>query len=600
MTGLLRIFLLPAFLGLMLVSVSAPALGAPASAASDEQRQLDQLYAAYWQDWSALQARVGDSLEDSWDRDATATLRRYQSALLKFDPQPLSEQDRISYEMLRYELAQKLSYYGTGVYATARMLPINQFTGYHMQFALDQSGAGSYNFKTVADYDNALKLADGYARWTDDAIARMKEGVGKGVVLPRVVVERVLPQLQQYFGMPPEKSVFWQPIVKFPADIPAAERQRLSKAYAEKIAEVIEPAYRRLYVYMHDDYLPHASATPGLGALPGGAALYAYDIRANTTTGMTPEQIHALGLAQVREITGEMEGVLKTVGFQGTLADFYAHVRTDKALHFQNPDEVIPAYKAALARILPTLPRLFDVMPKAKLEIRAIPEAAARVYRGNGDYQEAAADGSRPGILWINPYAPGITDKFIVMATTLHETDPGHHLQTSLAQEIGNLPAFRRLTFFNAYGEGWALYCESLGKELGLYDDPWQYYGYLTDMILRANRLVIDTGIHAMGWTTEQGIDWMMAHSSMTYDQAAVEVERYVAYPAQALSYKLGQLDIEALRTKAAKILGPRFDVRKFHDQILLSGSMPLAILDQKVNRWIERTAAGEGDGKAK
>jgi uncharacterized protein (DUF885 family) len=600
MTILFRALLLPALLGLALVATGTPAVAAPAATASDEQGQLAQLYADYWRDWSALKARNGDVLEDSWERDATAMLQRYQSALLKFDPTPLPEQERISYEMLRYELVQKLSYYGTGVYATARMLPINQFTGRHMSFALDQSGSGTYNFQSVADYDRALQLADDYARWTDDAIKRMREGVAKGVVLPRIVVERVLPQLQQYFGLPPEKAVFWQPIAKFPAAIPAADRQRLGKAYAAKIADVIEPAYRKLYTYMHDDYLPHASAKPGLGVLPGGAALYGYDIRAHTTTEMTPAQIHALGLEEVRKITDEMEGVLETVGFHGTLAQFLAHVRTDKALHFQDPKDVVPAYQAALARILPTLPRLFNAMPKAKLEIRPIPEASAKTYRGNGEYQAPAADGSRPGILWINPYAPGITDKFIVMPTTLHETYPGHHLQTSLAQEIPGLPAFRRLGFFNAYGEGWALYCETLGKELGVYDDPWQYYGYLTDMILRANRLVIDTGIHAMGWTTEQGIEWMMAHSSMTHEQAAVEVERYVAYPGQALSYKVGQLDIEALRAKASKALGPRFDIRVFHDQVLLGGSMPLAILDQKVNRWIERSAAATGNGTGK
>ncbi|MEO7051580.1 MAG: DUF885 domain-containing protein [Rhodanobacter sp.] len=591
MTNVVRVFLLPVFLVLGLIPINGRTFAAPASA-SNEQQGLDRLYAAYWKDWSALEARSNDVLEDSWNHDVTTMLGRYQAALVKFNPATLPEQDRISYEMLQYLLAQNLSYYGTGIYVTARMLPINQFTGHHMQFALDQSGSGDYNFKTVADYDHALKLADGYARWTDEAIDRMKQGASKGVVLPRVVVERVLPQLQQYFGSAPEKTVFWQPIAKFPADISSADRQRLTKAYAAKIAEVIEPAYRKLYSYMHDEYLPHASAQPGLGALPGGAALYAYDIRANTTTEMTAAQIHQLGLAQVRKITTELEGVLETVGFHGTLAEFLAHVRSDKTLHFQNPDQVVPAYQAALARILPTLPKLFDVMPAAKLEIKAIPETSAKVYQGNGDYQQAAADGSRPGILWINPYAPGITDKFIVMPTTLHETYPGHHFQTSLALEIKGLPAFRRLGFFNAYGEGWALYCESLGNELGLYDDPWQYYGYLQDMILRANRLVIDTGIHAMGWSTEQGITWMMDHSSMTHAQAAVEVERYVAYPAQALSYKVGQLDIEALRSKASTALGARFDLRRFHDQILLGGSMPLAILDRKLDRWIERTAA--------
>ena len=591
MTNVARAVLLLVVLALGLIPINAWTFAASASV-SYEQQELDRLYAAYWKDWSALEARSNEALEDSWDHDATAMLRHYQASLVKFDPATLPEQDRISYEMLSYLLAQKLSYYGTGVYVTARMLAVNQFTGHHMEFALDQSGSGDYNFKTVADYDHALKLADGYARWTDDAIARMQEGVSKGVVLPRIVVERVLQQLQQYFGSAPENTVFWQPIMKFPAGIPVADRQRLTKAYAAKIADVIEPAYRKLYSYMHDEYLPHASAKPGLGALPGGAALYAYDIRANTTTEMTPAQIHQLGLAQVREITGELQDVLKTVGFHGSLEEFLAHVRSDKTLHFENPDEVVPAYDAALARILPTLPKLFDVMPAAKLEVKPIPEPSAKVYRGNGDYQQAAADGSRPGILWINPYAPGIKDKFIVMPTTLHETYPGHHFQTSLALEIKGLPAFRRLGFFNAYGEGWALYCESLGKDLGLYDDPWQYYGYLQDMILRANRLVIDTGIHAMGWSTEQGITWMMDHSSMTHAQAAVEVERYVAYPAQALSYKVGQLDIEALRSKASNALGPRFNIREFHDQILLGGSMPLAILDRKLDRWIANTAA--------
>ena len=473
------------------------------------------------------------------------------------------------------------------------MLPINQFMGQHTAFALDQAGSGSYNFKSVADYDNALTRADNYARWTDDAIARLKEGVSRKVVLPRVVVERVLPQLHNYFGLPPEKTDFWQPITKFPADIAAADRERLTAAYAAKIATVIEPAYRKLYAYLQDEYLPHANATPGLGALPNGVALYAYDVKANTTTSTTPAQIHALGLSEIQRITGELDGVRKTVNFRGSLQQFRASVRSDASLHFQSPDEVIPAYQEALSRILPRLPQLFDVYPKAKFEIKALPDTA-RKYQGNGNYQQAAADGSRPGILWINIYAPGIKDKFIVMTTTLHETYPGHHFQTSLAAEIKGLPAFRRFTFFNAYGEGWALYCESLGKEMGLFGDPWQYYGHLMNEMLRASRLVIDTGIHAMGWSTEQGIAWMMHHSSMNHAQAAAEVERYVAYPGQALSYKVGQLDIAALRAKAAKELGPRFDIRQFHDQILLGGSMPLAVLDRKVDQWIDRTNAAK------
>jgi uncharacterized protein (DUF885 family) len=571
-----------------------------------EERQLDALYEAYWRDWLALnpeealvegvtrhESLFDHSLEDPWLREVTSMLRRYQLSLEKFDPTPLSRDARLSYEILNYELAQALAYYDNGPYLTARMLPINQFMGQHLTFALDQSGSGSYSFKTVADYDNALLRADDYARWTNDAIERLREGVSRGVVLPRVVVERVLPQLRTHFGQPPANTDFWKPIVNMPDVIPRAQRERLTAQYAAKIATVIEPAYQRLHDYLRDEYLEHANATPGLGALPNGAALYEYEVKANTTTAMTPAEIHALGLSEVGRITHELETVKKSVDFQGSLADFLASVRTNESLHFRTPAEVIPAYQDALARILPKLPVLFDVSPKARLEIKALPDSA-KESQGNGNYQQAAADGSRPGILWINIYAPGIKDKFIVMTTTLHETYPGHHFQTSLAAEVKGMPAFRRLTFFNAYGEGWALYCESLGRELGLFDDPWQYYGHLMNEMLRANRLVIDTGIHAMGWSTEQGITWMMEHSSMNRDQAAAEVERYVAYPAQALSYKVGQLDIAALRRKATEQLGPRFDVRQFHDQILLDGSMPLTILDRKVDQWIARSTVSK------
>jgi uncharacterized protein (DUF885 family) len=564
-----------------------------------EQAQLEALYEAYWRDWLALnpqealnegvtlhEAKFDDSLEDPWLCAMRAMLHRYDAALGSFDPAPLSADQRISYAVLRYEIDSALALYGGDLYATARMLPINQFVGQHTAFALDQSGSGSYPFKTVADYDNALARADNFARWADDAIARMREGIAKGVVLPRVVVERVLPQLQNHFGLAPERTEFWHPIAQLPESFTAVERARLTQAYTRKIGGVIEPAFRRLHDFLAREYLPHAKATPGLGGLPGGAALYAYEIRANTTTDMTPAAIHALGLAEVERISAELDEVRRQVGYAGTLPEFFATVRENAALHFQSPEEVVPAYEAALRRILPTLPRIFDVMPKARFEIRALPESAKK-YQGNGNYQQAAADGSRPGILWMNIYAPGVRDKFIVMTTTLHETYPGHHFQTSLAQEIPDLPAFRRLTFFNAYGEGWALYCESLGKELGLYEDPWQYYGHLVNEMLRANRLVIDTGIHAMGWTTAQGIAWMTAHSSMDQPQAAAEVERYVAYPAQAVSYKIGQLEISRLRDQALHELGPRFDLRQFHDQVLLGGSLPLVVLDQKIERWI-------------
>jgi uncharacterized protein (DUF885 family) len=587
----------------MLAFVISPSGSARSvESAAGEQQRLESLYAAYWRDWLALnpqealtegvtlyEAKFDDSLEDAWLANMRAMLRRYDLALQSFDPAPLTADGRISYSVLRYEIDSALALYGGDLYATARLLPINQFVGQHTAFALDQSGSGSYPFKTVADYDNALERADSFARWAEAAIGRMREGTTQGVVLPRVVVERVLPQLQNYFGLAPERTEFWRPIAGLPENFSAADRARLTRAYARKIGGVIEPAFERLHDFLAREYLPHASAIPGLGALPNGAALYAYEIRANTTTDMTPAAIHALGLAEVERISAQLDDVRRQVGFAGTLPEFFAFVRGNSALHFQSPAEVVPAYEAALQRILPTLPRIFAGMPKARLEIRALPESAKK-YQGNGNYQQAAADGSRPGILWMNIYAPGVRDAFIVMTTTLHETYPGHHFQTSLAEEIPDLPAFRRLTFFNAYGEGWALYCESLGTELGLYDDPWQYYGHLVNEMLRANRLVIDTGIHAMGWSTERGIEWMTAHSSMDQRQAAAEVERYVAYPAQAVSYKIGQLEISRLRDKALHQLGASFDLRQFHDQVLLGGSLPLVVLDDKIERWILAT----------
>jgi uncharacterized protein (DUF885 family) len=389
--------------------------------------------------------------------------------------------------------------------------------------------------------------------------------------------------------LPAEKTEFWHPIANLPADFSAADRARLEAAYRVKIESVIEPVYRRLYDFMRNEYLPRARPTVGLGQMPGGRALYDYEVRFHTTTRLTPEEIHALGRTEVTRIEGELAKVEAALGFSGTLPEFFARVREDSDQKFSSPREIIPAFEAARSRIVPKLPQLFDVLPQAKFEIRPLPESS-RSSKGNGYYAAAGADGSRPGILWINIYAPGVSDKFNVMTLTLHEGLPGHHFQTSVAQEQAHLPAFRRFDFTDAYGEGWALYAESLGKELGVFDDPWSYYGHLNYAILRANRLVIDTGLNALGWDVDTGVHWMMDHSSMTRDQATAEVERYVAIPGQALSYKLGELKIRELRHRAERELGSKFDVKAFHDQILLGGSMPLTILEEGVDRWISAT----------
>jgi uncharacterized protein (DUF885 family) len=563
---------------------------------------FNQMLENYWQEFLRLnpilalshgdyqdEDQFDDSLEDAWRVRTLAMLDKYLQASADFSADSLSQNDQTSLSMLREQLTRAKEFYSGNLFETSRMLPIDQFQGQHTAFASDAAGAGAYPFKTVGDYDKALVRADHYARWTNDAIGRMREGIKAGVVLPRMIVVRVLPQLRAHFGSPPAKTEFWQPIAHFPAAFPPATQARLEAEYRTKIATVIEPAYRQLYEFMKNEYLPHARTSVGLGQIPGGTELYDYDVRFHTTTQLTAAQIHALGLAEVARIEAELAKVQTAVNFSGTLQEFFADVRTDPKRKFTSREQIIPAFEAARQSIVGKLPQLFDVSPRAEFQIRALPDSSKH-SQGNGYYAAAGAEGSRPGILWINTYAPGISDEFNVMTIMLHEGLPGHHFQTSIAQEQSYLPAFRRFDFTNAYGEGWALYSESLGKELGLFEDPWNYYGHLNYAILRANRLVIDTGLHAMGWDVDTGVKWMMDHSSMTRDQATAEVERYVAYPGQALSYKLGELKIRELRQRAEQELGPKFDLKAFHDQILLGGSMPLTILEQGVNRWIAAT----------
>ncbi|HEY6483375.1 MAG TPA: DUF885 domain-containing protein [Steroidobacteraceae bacterium] len=563
------------------------------------QPAFARLLEDYWQDYLRLnplaalsegdtryESEFDDSLEEGWRQQMLAMLDHFQQASAAYAPAALSANDRTSLAMLRETLATARQFYSGKLFETARRLPIDQFMGLHTRFATDAAGSGDYPFKTPADYDGALQRADHYARWTDDAIARLREGIATHVVLPRMVVQRILPQLSAHFGKPAEQTEFWRPIAAMPATFGQADRARFETAYRQKITTVIEPAYERLYAFLQHEYLAKARDTVGLGQMPGGTALYEYDVREHTTTRLTPAQIHALGIAEVQRIETQFAQVQRQLGFTGTLAEFFAKVRTDRAQKFTSREQIVPAFDAALQRVIGTLPKLFDVMPHARFEIRALPDSA-RQSQGNGYYARAAADGSRPGILWINTYAPGVSDRFNVMTLVLHEGLPGHHFQTSIAQEQTDLPSFRRFDFRDAYGEGWALYAESLGTELGVFDDPWYRYGQLNYSILRANRLVIDTGLHAMEWDLDRGIRWMMQHSSMTREQAAAEVERYVADPGQALAYKIGELKIRELRQRAEQALGPKFDVRAFHDQILLGGSMPLTILEQNVNRWI-------------
>lgn len=586
-------------LGILLLAFATLASGAGPAPMAKAPVVLGDLLARYWADTLRLnpdlalqqgepgaEERFDDSLEDGWRADLLRTLRAYRREAHGIDRRHLAEQDRVSLDLLRYRLDEDLAFYGGPDFVVARQLPIDQFQGRHVAFALDAAGDGNYPFKTLADYRHALVRADRYARWVDEAIGRMREGLHAHVVLPRLVVERVLTQLAEYVGRAPEQTEFWRPLEKLPAELPDTVRDELRAAYRTKISTVIEPAYERLGRFLREEYLPQARSSVGLDGIPGGASLYRHYARSHTTTNLTPAAIHALGEAEVGRLTGELAAVQHALGVAGDVGALFAAARSDPAQKFGSPAEIVPAFDAARHVIEGRLPRLFDVSPKAEYQIRALPESA-RASQGNGNYAGPAADGSRPGILWINIWAPGVQDRFNVMTISLHEGLPGHHFQTALAQEQTALPALRRFDGTTAYVEGWGLYAESLGRELGVFDDPWAYFGHLNYALLRANRLVIDTGIHALGWDVSRGVEYMMAHSSMSREQATAEVERYVAYPGQALAYKVGELKLRALRTEAEAALGPKFDVRAFHDEVLLGGSMPLTILERHVRRWI-------------
>jgi uncharacterized protein (DUF885 family) len=592
----LRAFLLP-------LTLLGATMGLAWTAAAEPPTAL---YTDYWRDRLRLHpgeavqlgdrrglSRFDESLQDHWRQDLLDTLGRYDAQVRKIDLTSLNRADQRSLSILRQTLDEDLAYYGSPLFEVARRLPTEHFQGPHLVYAQDAAGSGAVPFKTVADYDLALVRADAFSRWVDDAIGRLQEGAKTGVVLPRMVVERMLPQMAVHLKGPPERTEFWHPITTLPTTLPPEERHRLEQAYRAKIATVIQPAYRRLHDYLATDYLPQARETVGLSALPEGRALYRHLIRLHTTTDLSPEEIHALGKAEVERILHEIDTVQATVGFPGPRGEFLAHIRSDPALHFSSSEEVIPAYRAAAERIVDHLPALFGHLPTIPYDIRPLPPESSQTFQGNGDYAAPAADGSRPGILWMNIVAAGVQDRYTVMTISLHEGRPGHHFQAAAALEQPDLPDFRRSGNYTAFVEGWGLYAESLGKEMGLFEDPWQYYGHLSYAILRANRLVIDTGLHAFGWTVADGVRWMMDHSSMTEEQARDEVERYVAYPGQALAYKVGELKIRALRDEAQRALGEGFDIRRFHDRLLAGGPVPLTDLEADIHRFIdeERTA---------
>ncbi len=555
-------------------------------AASDEaQLKRNPVYALFRGDMRYAD-QFGDYITDEYNAGEKAAAEADLAALKRIDRSALSAEDRISYDTFRYTTEVGLRGYRPDLLEATITRPIDHFNGYHIQYPDIVSGSGAAPFKTVKDYEDNLKRVDGYVLYLDRAIGRMKQGLAAGITNPRLVMVNVVGQLDALITTKVEDSVFYKPVTKFPDSFSAADKARLTAAYAAAVRDKLNPAQTRLRDFLRDVYIPKARTTVGLYAIPHGRDLYRYLVEQTTTTTMTPEDIHALGLKEVDRIHGEMDKVKNQVGFKGSLQDFAQFLRTDARFKPATAAAMRDAFVNIDRRVGETVGKDFSVLPKSQLEIRPTPPYREKTSAG-GEYQQGTPDGSRPGVFYYNSYDLPARYTWGYETLFLHEGRPGHHFQISLAQENTDLPAFQRFGGNTAYVEGWALYSESLGYELGFFTDPYQNYGHLNDEILRAMRLVVDTGIHNLGWTRDQSIQYMLDNSAMSKTDATAEVERYIAIPSQALAYKVGQLTIRRLRTKAETELGPKFDVRAFHAQVLMSGALPMEVLERKIDDWI-------------
>ncbi len=506
----------------------------------------------------------------------------YLNKVRKINRDDLSPSLRLSYDLFAYDRNMRL----IGETYPDRWLPMNQF--YNTVITMVQLGSGesAQPFNTVEDYKNWLSRLDGFINWTKLAQRRMNEGIESKVVLPRVLVERIIPQLQAQLVKKPRDSIFYSPINHFPQRFSDAEKTELTEEYQAMIADKLVPALSDLKGYFETTYLPESRATDGWWGLPNGKAWYQYYANYHTTTKIPVDEIHEIGLSEVTRILSEMDKVREQVGFKGDLKAFFASLSSQPRYFFEDRQGLIDGYMRLKTKINKELPKYFNVMPVADYIVKPV-EAFREKSAAGASYESPAADGSRPGVFYINTYNLKAQPKWGMTTLSLHEAAPGHHFQIAIKQELKGVPEFQRFSGYTAFEEGWALYAEYLGIEMGLFTDPYQYFGKLSDEMLRAMRLVVDTGLHAKGWSREQAIQYMKDNAPMAETDIVAEVERYMAIPGQALSYKIGQLKIIELREKAETALGDKFDLKGFHDQILTTGSLPMAVMEQKIDRWI-------------
>jgi uncharacterized protein (DUF885 family) len=518
---------------------------------------------------------AGIARVEQLDRDTLAKLRA-------IDRSSLSADDQLSYDLFAwtYEArvaSQPFKHYVYDIKPREGPQALSELTEL-------------LSFQTVKDYENWIARLNGIGRYIGDFQAILQLAIREKRTQPRVVMERVLPQLKDQLVATPQESPFFAPFKRFPESVATNDQERLSRAGATAIEQVVIPAYRQFEQFFREKYLPATRQTVGIWDTPQGLEYYRDRARFHTTTQLTPDEIHNIGLSEVARIRGEMQKVMQQVEWKGTLQEFFVHLRTDPKFYYQSQQELFESYAATSKRIDPLLVSLFGKLPRTPYGVRAIPMTSAP-NTTTAYYQGPALDGTRPGYYYVNLYRPDVRPKYEIEVLTIHEAVPGHHLQIALAQEQADLPQFRRNAGFTAYVEGWALYSERLGEEMGVYADPYSKFGFLTYDMWRAVRLVVDTGIHAKKWTRQQAIDYFKDNAAKTEADIVNEIDRYISWPGQALAYKIGQLEILKLRADAEKALGAKFDIRAFHDELLASGAVPLAVLTRQMRAWIERRA---------
>ena len=516
-----------------------------------------------------------------------AALVESQRRLAAIERNRLTPDERISYDVFAFEKKLAARALSPDLTPIEEVLPMNHFYGLHKNYPDFVSGQGGAPFTTVAQYEENLARTRLLPKIFATATMRFREGMASGTVASQLTTRNMIAQIDALLAQKPAETPFMGPTRAFPKTFDPATRRRLTASYSRAISGEVFPAYRKLRAFLNDEYLPAARAQVGLSAMKGGDALYRFAVLSQTGTDLEPAAIHTLGLSEVARIRGEMEKVKLELGFTGPLKAFFDEIRTNPKYHPTTREQLSAGFAEAGRRVDAQIPRYFSTVPKARLEIRPYP-AYSEKYEAGGSYESGAPDGSRPGVFYFNAY--DLPSRFLTGITTLylHEGAPGHHFQISLAQENPALPDFQRFGGNTAFVEGWALYAETLGYEMGFYTDPQQHWGTLDDEMLRAMRLVVDTGLHTKGWSREQAIDYMLGNSGMGRTDATAEVERYIAIPGQALAYKIGSMTIQRLRRKAEKELGNRFDVRAFHEQVLGSGALPMAVLEAKIESWID------------